>query len=184
MNKKMVAYTLGRLLQIEAILLIVPLVVSLLYREPMRYSASFLVIAVLTGSIGYMFTKKIPRVKTFYAKEGFVIVSLSWLLLSFFGSLPFVLNGDIPSLIDAFFETASGFTTTGASILTDVETLAHSSLFWRSFTHLIGGMGVLVFALAVLPQMESETVHIMKAEVPGPTFGKIVSRISHSARIL
>lgn len=98
----MVAYTLGRLLQIEAILLIVPLVVSLLYREPMRYSASFLVIAVLTGSIGYMFTKKIPRVKTFYAKEGFVIVSLSWLLLSFFGSLPFVLNGDIPSLIDAF----------------------------------------------------------------------------------
>ncbi|GEK90851.1 TrkH family potassium uptake protein [Alkalibacterium kapii] len=184
MNKKMVAYTLGRLLQIEAVLLAIPLIVSLLYREPLRYAASFLVIALLTGGIGYMFTKKIPRIKTFYAKEGFVIVSLSWILLSFFGALPFVLNGDIPSLVDAFFETASGFTTTGASILTDVEALAHSSLFWRSFTHLIGGMGVLVFALAVLPQMESETVHIMKAEVPGPTFGKIVSRISHSARIL
>lgn len=184
MNKKMVAYTLGRLLQIEAMLLVIPLIVSLIYREPVKYSASFLVVALLTGIIGYMFTKKMPKVKSLYAKEGFVIVSLSWILLSFFGSLPFVLNGDIPSMVDAFFETASGFTTTGASILTDVEALEHSSLFWRSFTHLIGGMGVLVFALAVLPQMESETVHIMKAEVPGPAFGKIVSRISHSARIL
>jgi len=180
----MVAYVLGRLLQIEAVLLAIPLGVSLLYREPLRYPASFLLVSLLTGLIGYTFTKKMPRVKNLYAKEGFVIVSLSWILLSFFGALPFVLNTDIPSLVNAFFETTSGFTTTGASILTDVEALSHSSLFWRSFTHLTGGMGVLVFALAVLPQMESESVHIMKAEVPGPTFGKIVSRLSHSARIL
>lgn len=184
MNKKMVAYTLGRLLQIEAVLFLIPLVVSLIYREPWRYPASFLLVGLLTGIIGYMFTKKMPKVKSLYAKEGFVIVSLSWILLSFFGALPFVLNGGIPSLVNAFFETTSGFTTTGASILTDVEGLSHSNLFWRSFTHLIGGMGVLVFALAVLPQMESESIHIMKAEVPGPSFGKIVSRLSDSARIL
>ena len=184
MNKRIVAYILGRLLQIEAILLLVPIVISLIYREPLRNSLSFLLVALVTGITGYLFTKKIPKNKSLYAKEGFVIVSLSWILLSFFGAIPFVLNGDIPSIIDAFFETSSGFTTTGASILDNVENLAHSSLFWRSFTHLIGGMGVLVFALAVLPHMESETVHIMKAEVPGPTFGKIVARLSKSARIL
>lgn len=184
MNKRIVAYILGRLLQIEAILLLVPIVISLMYREPLRHSLSFLLVALVTGITGYLFTKKIPKNRSLYAKEGFVIVSLSWILLSFFGAIPFVLNGDIPSIVDAFFETSSGFTTTGASILDNVENLAHSSLFWRSFTHLIGGMGVLVFALAVLPHMESETVHIMKAEVPGPTFGKIVARLSKSARIL
>lgn len=184
MNKQMVAYILGRLLQIEALLLFIPLIVSLIYREPSRYALSYLVVAMVTGIIGYLFTKKHPKIKNLYAKEGFVIVSLSWILLSFFGALPFVLSGDIPSLVDAFFETTSGFTTTGASILDDVEALSRSNLFWRSFTHLIGGMGVLVFALAVLPQMESESVHIMKAEVPGPSFGKIVSRLSESARIL
>ena len=184
MNKPMVAYIIGRLMQIEALLLFFPIVVSLIYRESIRYSLSFLVVALVTGIIGYLFTKKQPVVKNLYAKEGFVIVSLSWIVLSFFGALPFVLNGDIPSLTDAIFETTSGFTTTGASILDDVEALSRSSLFWRSFTHLIGGMGVLVFALAVLPHMESETVHIMKAEVPGPTFGKIVSRLSKSAQIL
>src|SRR5699024_11415554 len=95
-----------------------------------------------------------------------------------------LISGDIPSFVDAFFETSSGFTTTGSSILTDVEALSHSMLFWRSFTHLIGGMGVLVFALAVLPSSDSESVHIMKAEMPGPTFGKLVSRLSSTARIL
>lgn len=184
MNKRIVAYILGRLLQIEAILLLIPIVISIIYQEPLRYSLSFLLVALVTGIIGHLFTKKMPKNRSLYAKEGFVIVSLSWILLSIFGSIPFVLNGDIPSLVDAFFETSSGFTTTGASILDNVENLAHSSLFWRSFTHLIGGMGVLVFALAVLPQMESETVHIMKAEVPGPTFGKIVAKLSNSARIL
>ena len=180
----MVKYTIGRLLQVEAILLVAPLVVSLIYREERKYPFSFLSISLLLLTIGYLLSSKKPIKKNMFAKEGFIIVSLSWILLSFFGSLPFVINGDIPRLIDAFFETSSGFTTTGSSILTDVEALAQSSLFWRSFTHLIGGMGILVFALAILPQIESESVHIMKAEVPGPVFGKLVSKLSSSARIL
>lgn len=180
----MVKYTIGRLLQVEAILLVAPLAVSIIYQEEWKYSFSFLSISLLLLTIGYLLSNKKPIKKNMFAKEGFIIVSLSWILLSFFGSLPFVINGDIPRLIDAFFETSSGFTTTGSSILTDVEVLAQSSLFWRSFTHLIGGMGILVFALAILPQIESESVHIMKAEVPGPVFGKLVSKLSSSARIL
>lgn len=180
----MVGFVLGRLLQIEAALMAIPLIVSLIYDEPIEYTLSFLVVGAVSAIIGYLLTIRPPKIKSLYAKEGFVIVSLSWLLLSIFGALPFVLSGDIPSFVDAFFETASGFTTTGASILDDVEALSHSMLFWRSFTHLIGGMGVLVFALAVLPRTESESVHIMKAEVPGPTFGKLVSKLSDSARYL
>lgn len=180
----MVGYVLGRLLQIEAALMLIPLIISLIYDEPIEYTLSFLVVGVVSAMIGYFLTIKHPKKTSLYAKEGFVIVSLSWLLLSIFGALPFVLSGDIPSFVDAFFETVSGFTTTGASILDDVEALSHSMLFWRSFTHLIGGMGVLVFALAVLPRTESESVHIMKAEVPGPTFGKLVSKLSDSARYL
>lgn len=180
----MVKYVIGRILQVEALLLVLPLVVSILYQEKWIYSFSFLSISSLLLIVGYLLSRKTPRNTHLFAKEGFVIVSLSWILLSFFGGLPFVINGDIPSLVDAFFETSSGFTTTGSSILTDVEKLAHSSLFWRSFTHLVGGMGILVFALAVLPQIESESVHIMKAEVPGPVFGKLVSKLSSSARIL
>lgn len=171
-------------------LMLLPLVVSLIYQEPLRYSLSFLITAVLTAGTGFSFSRTEMDSQKFYAKEGFVIVSLSWLLVSLFGALPFVISGDIPSFIDAFFETTSGFTTTGASILNNVEALSHSMLFWRSFTHFIGGMGVLVFALAVFPSSDSRSgsgsssVHIMKAEMPGPTFGKLVSRLSDSARIL
>ena len=133
--------------------------------------------------IGFSFSRTKMNTHKLYAKEGFIIVALSWILVSAFGALPFVFSGDIPSFVDAFFETSSGFTTTGSSILTDVEALSHSMLFWRSFTHWIGGMGVLP-ALAVLPSSDSESVHIMKAEMPGPTFGKLVSRLSSTARIL
>lgn len=184
MNLSMVRYILGRLLQVESFLLAVPLIVSLIYREPYRYPLSFLIVMLILTSVGFLSTWKKPKNKRMAAKEGFVIVSLSWILFSFFGALPFVISKDIPSLVDAFFETISGFTTTGSSILTDVELLSHSMLFWRSFTHLIGGMGILVFALAVLPQMDSQSVYIMKAEVPGPTFGKLVSKLSSTARIL
>lgn len=184
MNKKMVMYILGKLLQILGILLLAPLVVSIIYDEPLRYPMSYLITAAFNVLLGYFMTKKEPKKKNLYAKEGFVIVSLSWFLLSLFGAFPFVINGDIPSLVDAFFETTSGFTTTGSTILVNASTLTHSSMFWRSFTHLIGGMGVLVFALAILPKVESQTVHIMKAEVPGPEFGKLVSRLADSARIL
>lgn len=180
----MVKYVIGRILQVEALLLVLPLAVSIIYQEQWIYPFSFLSVGLVLLAVGYLLCRKEPSNKHLFAKEGFVIVSLSWILLSIFGGLPFVVNGDIPSFIDAFFETSSGFTTTGSSILTDVEELSHSSLFWRSFTHLVGGMGVLVFALAVLPQIESETVHIMKAEVPGPVFGKLVSKLSSSARIL
>lgn len=180
----MILFTLGRILQVNGALLLFPVVISILYQESMRHLLSFIITAILSYSIGYILALRQPKIDRMYAKEGFVIVSLSWLLLSLVGSFPFVLNGDIPFIVDAFFETASGFTTTGSSILNDIEVLAHSSLFWRSFTHLIGGMGVLVFALAVLPKTGSEAVHIMRAEVPGPSFGKIASKLSSSARIL
>lgn len=184
MNKSIIRFIIGRILKIEALLMIAPLVVSLIYQEDSLYQFSFLIVILALFFIGSLLCRGEVNKRQLYAKEGFIIVSLSWIVLSFFGSLPFVISGDIPSLIDAFFETSSGFTTTGSSILTDVEVLAHSMLFWRSFTHLVGGMGVLVFALAVMPQTGSESVHIMKAEVPGPVFGKVVAKLSSSARIL
>lgn len=184
MNKDIVRYVTGRILMVVAGLMFFPIVVSLIYREPIRYLLSFLFTAILMVGIGFSFSRTKMNTHKLYAKEGFIIVALSWILVSAFGALPFVISGDIPSFVDAFFETSSGFTTTGSSILTDVEALSHSILFWRSFTHLIGGMGVLVFALAVLPSSDSESVHIMKAEMPGPTFGKLVSRLSSTARIL
>lgn len=184
MNKSIIRFIIGRILKIEALLMIAPVVVSLIYQEDSLYQFSFLIVILALFFIGSLLCRGEVNKRQLYAKEGFIIVSLSWIVLSFFGSLPFVISGDIPSLIDAFFETSSGFTTTGSSILTDVEVLAHSMLFWRSFTHLVGGMGVLVFALAVMPQTGSESVHIMKAEVPGPVFGKVVAKLSSSARIL
>ena len=184
MNVSIVRYVVARLLQIEAALMIFPLAVSLLYRESWNYLFSFLSVMIFLAVLGQLLSLKKPENKRMTAREGFVIVAISWILFSFFGSLPFVINSDIPSFVDAFFETSSGFTTTGASILDDVESLSHSSLFWRSFTHLVGGMGILVFALAVLPQIDSQSVNIMKAETPGPTFGKLVSKLSSSARIL
>lgn len=184
MNRSIVKFIIGKILRIEAVLMLAPLVVSFIYKEDSLYQFSFLIVILALVLTSYLLCRGEVNKRQMYAKEGFVIVSLSWIVLSFFGSLPFVISGDIPSFIDAFFETSSGFTTTGSSILTDVEVLAHSMLFWRSFTHLVGGMGVLVFALAVMPQTGSESVHIMKAEVPGPVFGKVVAKLSSSARIL
>lgn len=184
MNLGIVRYVIARLLQIEALLMILPLIVSFIYAESWNYKLSFISVMVLLVVLGQLLAWKKPKSNRLTAREGLVIVALTWILYSFFGGLPFVFNGDIPSIVDAFFETSSGFTTTGSSILDNVELLSHSSLFWRSFTHLVGGMGILVFALAVLPQIDAQSVHIMKAEVPGPTFGKLVSKISSSARIL
>lgn len=184
MNHSMVRYTTARLLQIEALLMTLPLAVSFIYREAWSYQFSFISVMVLLLVLGQLFTWRKPKHNRVTAREGLVIVALTWVLYSFFGGLPFLINGDIPSLVDTFFEMSSGFTTTGSSILSDVEALSHSSLFWRSFSHLIGGMGILVFALAVMPQIDAQSVHIMKAEVPGPTFGKLVSKLSSTARIL
>lgn len=184
MNFSVILFILANILKVEGLLLVLPFIVSIIYKESSKNIFSFLTVIAILLSIGFLATMKRPKKMSMQAKDGFVIVALSWIFLSFFGALPFVLSGQIPSLIDAFFETASGFTTTGSSILQDVESLSHSMLFWRSFTHLIGGMGVLVFALAVLPASGLESVHVMKAEVPGPVFGKLVAKMRVTARIL
>ena len=182
MNFRMIARLTGRLLMVEAIIMLIPMVVSIYFGE--NIFPVYIVTAgiLLTAGLGMNFLK--PESKRIYARDGFVLVSLTWILMSLFGALPFTMSGAIPSFIDAFFETVSGFTTTGATILTDIETLPKSLLFWRSFTHWIGGMGVIVFVLAVLPQKEMQSMHIMRAEVPGPTVGKLVSKTKATARIL
>lgn len=177
MNKSMIRYLLSKLLLIEAVLLLVPVAIAVYYRESSQvFTALFSTIGILVllGGSGNLQKPKNQRI---YAKEGVLIVALCWILWSFFGGLPFVFSGQIPSLIDAFFEISSGFTTTGASILNDVSVLSRSLLFWRSFTHLIGGMGVLVFALAIMDNAKNSHLEVMKAEVPGPVFGKVVSKL-------
>lgn len=184
MNKSMIRYLLSKLLLIEAGLLIVPLVVATIYHEPAKVFVSIgATMAILLG-LGFLGSFQKPKDFHIYAKEGVLIVALCWILWSFFGALPFVFSGQIPNIIDGFFEVSSGFTTTGATILDDVGVLSHSLLFWRSFTHLIGGMGVLVFALAIMDNNKNSHLEVMKAEVPGPVFGKVVSKLKNTAQIL
>ncbi|MBE6800715.1 MAG: TrkH family potassium uptake protein [Ruminococcaceae bacterium] len=183
MNKRMIAYILGILLLCEAGLLLLPTVVSLIYGEAVI--TSFLATIALLAATGLVLIAMKPKDKTIYARHGLVIVSLGWILMSLFGALPFYFSGEIPSYLDAVFEAVSGFTTTGSSILTDVEALSKSMLFWRSFTHWIGGMGVLVFMMAVLPLAGGGgDLHLMKAESPGPNVSKLVPKSSKTARIL
>lgn len=180
----MIRYLLSKLLLIEAGLLIVPLVVATIYHEPAKVFVSIgATMAILLG-LGFLGSFQKPKDFHIYAKEGVLIVALCWILWSFFGALPFVFSGQIPNIIDGFFEVSSGFTTTGATILDDVSVLSHSLLFWRSFTHLIGGMGVLVFALAIMDNNKNSHLEVMKAEVPGPVFGKVVSKLKNTAQIL
>ena len=183
MNRKMVFYTVGNIALVEAALLLLPALVALIYLEKSGFS--FLITAALSLAVGMFFILFFkPQSRLIYAKEGFAIVAYAWLLMSAVGALPFVLGGAIPSYIDAFFETVSGFTTTGASILTDVESLDKCMLFWRSFTHWIGGMGVLVLVTAVVPNIADRSLNILKAEMPGPTVGKLVPRSRDTAKIL
>ncbi|MCR5651867.1 MAG: TrkH family potassium uptake protein [Lachnospiraceae bacterium] len=182
MNHKSIIYILGKILQIEALFLMLPLIVSIIYRED--DFISFLITIAATGIIGTVISLKKPPKSSFYAREGFVMVALGWLVMSVMGALPFVINGDIPDFTDAFFETVSGFTTTGSSILTDVEHLSHASLFWRSLTHWIGGMGVFVFMLAIMPMTGASNMHLMRSESPGPEVGKLVPRLRDTAKIL
>lgn len=184
MNRSMIRYLLSKLLLIEAGLLIVPLVVATIYHEPAKVFVSIgATMAILLG-LGFLGSFQKPKDFHIYAKEGVLIVALCWILWSFFGALPFVFSGQISNIIDGFFEVSSGFTTTGATILDDVSVLSHSLLFWRSFTHLIGGMGVLVFALAIMDNNKNSHLEVMKAEVPGPVFGKVVSKLKNTAQIL
>ena len=181
MNLRMIAYILGRVFLIMAGLLLLPFVTGLVYHENVL---PFAITIALTAAVGGALMLVRPKSHDIYAREGFAAVGLSWLGMSLLGALPFVLSGDIPRFIDAFFETVSGFTTTGASILNDIESLSRAGLFWRSFTHWIGGMGVLVFLMAVMPMSGERSMHIMRAEVPGPTVGKLVPRARETARIL
>lgn len=182
MNSSIIRYVLGQVLKIEGILMLLPCLVALIYQESVGFY--YLVTALLCMTLGFLMTFKKPSDFVFYLKEGCVTTTLSWALLSFFGAIPFWASGEIPSLTDALFETVSGFTTTGASILSDVEALSHCSLMWRSFTHWIGGMGVLVFLLAVIPMTGGSHMNLMRAESPGPSVGKLVPKIKSTARIL
>lgn len=182
MNFSIIFYIIGYVLKIEGMLLLIPAAVGLGYNEP--ENLAFLISAAICLIPGIIITAKKPQNQRFYAKEGFVSVALSWIFLSVFGCLPFIMNGDIPRFADAFFEMVSGFTTTGSSILSDVEAISHCSLFWRSFSHWIGGMGILVFILSVLPITSGATMHLMRAESPGPQVGKIVPKIRETAGIL
>lgn len=182
MNSPIIRYVLGQVLKIEGLLMLLPCLIALIYQEKNGYY--YLMTALLCITLGFFMTIRKPMDNVFYLKEGCVTTTLSWAFLSFFGAIPFWACGEIPSLVDSLFETVSGFTTTGASILSDVEALSHCSLFWRSFTHWIGGMGVLVFLLAVIPMTGGSHMNLMRAESPGPSVGKLVPKIKSTARIL
>ena len=182
MNYSMIRYTLGWLLLFEGAFLLLPLITAAIYWEIAFFA--FLAVIVISAGLGVLLTRWKPRSSTLYAKDGFVIVSLSWILLSLCGALPFIFTGVTTSFVDALFESASGFTTTGASIFTEVEWLPKSILMWRSFTHWIGGMGVLVFIMAFLPLSGGQNMHIMRAESPGPEVSKLVPRVKNTAIIL
>lgn len=182
MNYSIIRYILSRVLEFTGLFLLLPYFVGLIYGEPQRYA--FLIVAVTGLVLGTLSCLRKPKSNVFYAREGFVTVSLSWVLISLVGAVPFVLTGEYPSYVDAVFETVSGFTTTGCTVLSDVEVLAKCTQFWRLFTHWIGGMGVLVFLLAVLPLSGSYNMHLMRAESPGPSVGKLVPKVKNTARIL
>lgn len=183
MNYSMIFYIIGWILNVEAVLMIPSVVVAALYKE--KSGVVFAAVIVFSAAIGLFLVRKQPKNKVFYAREGCVTVALCWIIMSIVGALPFVLSGTIPSIIDALFETVSGFTTTGASILPEVEGLPHCILFWRSFTHWIGGMGVLVFLLCLLPLTGGGYhMNLMKAESPGPSVSKLVPKVQSTAKIL
>ena len=182
MNFRIIAYIVGWVCNFQAIFMLLPFFTALIYQE--QEFSSFLAAMAVCLVIGIPLTIKKPKNKVFYTKDGCVAVALSWLALCIFGAVPFVVSGYIPHPIDALFETVSGFTTTGSSILTDVEVLPHCILIWRSFTHWIGGMGVLVFLLSLLPLAGGYHMNLMKAESPGPSVSKLVPKVQSTAKIL
>ena len=182
MNTSIIRYILGHVLRIEALLLLLPCLIAVYFHESQGWY--YLFTAALCVVLGMLMTWKKPKSSIFYLKEGCIATAMSWIFLSVFGCLPFCISGEIPSFTNALFETISGFTTTGASILEDVEALSHCALFWRSFTHWIGGMGVLVFLLAIIPMSGGSNINLMRAECPGPSVGKLVPKIGATARIL
>ena len=182
MNYKVILKVLGNVLKYELILLIIPFIISLYYGE--GDAKAFFITIIIMAPFAFFLSRIKTKKNDIYAKEGFLTVGLSWIVISIVGAIPFVLSGAIPSVVDAFFETVSGFTTTGATLLKEVESLPKGILFWRSFTHWIGGMGFLIFILALIPSLGSNTIQLLKAESPGPNPGKIVPKIKETAKIL
>ena len=182
MNFGFIRYILGWILNFQGIFLLVPCIVALIYGE--KSGIAFVAASIVSLAVGFLCTRKKPKNKSFYAKDGFVSVALGWIVLSISGALPFLISGEITNIFDAVFETVSGYTTTGATILSDVESLSKCILFWRSFTHWIGGMGILVFVLCILPLAGGNNMHLMRAESPGPSVGKLVPRVRSTAMIL
>ena len=182
MNAKMIRFIISWVLKVEGILMLFPALVAAVYREPEGIPYLFWGLACVVFGLILCFRK--PEDMAISSRDGFVAVALSWIILGTFGAVPFVLTKEIPFYVNALFEIVSGFTTTGASILSDVEALSHASLFWRSFSHWIGGMGVLVFLLALLPMKGGSVMNLMKAESPGPTVSKFVPRVRGTAKIL
>lgn len=183
MNRRIVFNITGKLLRALSAIMLLPMLVSIIYRE--GEFLSFLIAAAISffvGTVFMVFTKNCK--KDLYAREGFLIVSLAWLSASLIGALPFYISREIPSFVDAFFEIVSGFTTTGASVVSDVASLSHGMQFWRSFSHWIGGMGVLVFAVAFIGNLSDKAIHILRAEMPGPVVGKIVPRAKDTSKVL
>ena len=182
MNYGMIFRIVGRVVGIEAAVMLVPVAVSYIYGESIK---GFLVAIMLALIVSVMLmTVKKPSNKMIFSKEGFASVAASWVVISLIGAVPFVVEGAIPNYIDALFETISGFTTTGSTILTDIESMGRGLLFWRSLTHWIGGMGILVLMMAIIPMVEQYSMYIMRAEVPGPVAGKLVPKVQDSSKIL
>lgn len=185
MNYKKLGKILGKIMILEGALMLAPLAVSIIYGEGLIHILAFLIPTAALCGIGFLLQIPKPKNNAFYQKEGFALVALVWIVMTLFGAIPFVINGDIPNYIDACFEITSGFTTTGSSVITDLTAVSHSTLFWRSFSHWIGGMGILVFVLIFIPESdEGSSMHLLRAESPGPQVGKIVSKMKVTARIL
>ncbi len=182
MNISIILYTLGRVLAIESAFMVLPGIVAIIYRENNWWT--YFVVALVGMLAGLLISLKKPKNTQFFAKEGFASVGLAWFLISLTGALPPFISREIPNYIDAVFEMSSGFTTTGATILTDVEAMSHATLFWRSFSHWIGGMGIFVFLLAVMPMVGGVNMHLLRAESPGPVVGKLVPKMKDSSQIL
>lgn len=182
MDYAIVFYIVGWVLKFESFFLMLPLIVSIVYHETTQLA--YIGVAIVCYLIGALLTHRKPVHSVLYSREGYMSVALSWIIMSMFGALPFVITGDIPNYVDALFETISGFTTTGASIVPYVEDLTHSGLFWRSFTHWIGGMGVFVFMMAILPLVGGSDMNLMKAESPGPSVDRLVPHVKDTAKIL
>ena len=185
MNYKKLGKILGKIMILEGILMLAPLAVSLIYKESFVHILAFLIPIIAVTVIGFLLQLPKPDRDNLYQKEGFALTAMVWIVMTLFGAIPFVINGDIPNYIDACFEMMSGFTTTGSSVITDITAVSHSTLFWRSFSHWIGSMGILVFVLIFIPESDDgSSMHLLRAESPGPQVGKLVSKMKVTARIL